>query len=67
MTVFLAALLPVVLMNECNQDEHDCSDIYNSGETVSEIYSIYPAGDVPVLVYCEMISDGNDKEIGGWT
>ncbi|KAK2909539.1 hypothetical protein Q8A67_005376 [Cirrhinus molitorella] len=65
--VFLVALLPVVLMNECNQDENDCSSIYDSGETVSEIYSIYPAGDDPVLVYCEMISDGNDEDNGGWT
>ncbi|XP_050964061.1 microfibril-associated glycoprotein 4-like [Labeo rohita] len=67
MMLFLAAFLPVVLMNECNQDEHDCSDVYNSGETVSEIYSIYPAGDVSVLVYCEMISDGNGEDQGGWT
>ncbi|KAK2909540.1 hypothetical protein Q8A67_005377 [Cirrhinus molitorella] len=67
MMVFLAALLPVVLMNECNQDENDCSSIYNSGETLSGIYSIYPAGEVPVLVYCEMISVGNDEDNGGWT
>uniref|UniRef100_A0A673FFS4 Microfibril-associated glycoprotein 4-like n=1 Tax=Sinocyclocheilus rhinocerous TaxID=307959 RepID=A0A673FFS4_9TELE len=66
MMVFLAALLPVVLMSEC-QDENDCSDVYNSGETVSGIYSIYPAGDVPVSVYCQMISDGNDEDKGGWT
>ncbi len=64
--MFLAALLPVVLMTEC-QDENDCSDIYNSGEKVSGIYSIYPAGDVPVWVYCQMISDGNDEHNGGWT
>ncbi|XP_073697931.1 microfibril-associated glycoprotein 4-like [Garra rufa] len=67
MIVFLAALLPAVLMDVCNQDENDCSDIYNSGERVSDIYSIYPAGYVPILVYCEMISDGNDQDNGGWT
>ncbi len=66
MMVFLAVLLPVVLMSE-SQDENDCSDIYNSGETVSGIYSIYPAGDIPVWVYCEMISDGNNEDNGGWT
>ncbi|XP_073697804.1 microfibril-associated glycoprotein 4-like [Garra rufa] len=67
MIVFLAALLSVVLMDVCNQDENDCSDIYNSGERVSDIYSIYPAGYVPILVYCEMISNGNDQDNGGWT
>ncbi|XP_026102984.1 microfibril-associated glycoprotein 4-like [Carassius auratus] len=66
MMVFLVALLPAVLMSEC-QDLNDCSDMYNSGEKVSGIYSIYPAGDVPVLVYCEMISDWNDEDNGGWT
>ncbi len=67
MMVFLASLLPVVLMSECSQDEMDCSDIYYSGETVNGTYSIYPAGDDPVKVYCEMISDGNNEENGGWT
>ncbi|XP_059411095.1 microfibril-associated glycoprotein 4-like, partial [Carassius carassius] len=64
--VFLVALLPAILMSEC-QDLKDCSDMYNSGEKVSGIYSIYPAGDVPVIVYCEMISDWNDEDNGGWT
>uniref|UniRef100_A0A8C1S973 Microfibril associated protein 4 n=1 Tax=Cyprinus carpio TaxID=7962 RepID=A0A8C1S973_CYPCA len=66
MMVFLVALLPVVLMSEC-QYENDCSDIYNSGEKVSGIYSIYPAVDIPVWVYCQMISDWNDEDSGGWT
>ncbi|XP_043098422.1 microfibril-associated glycoprotein 4-like [Puntigrus tetrazona] len=68
--VFLVILLLVFLMTECSQAVYtpaDCSDIYNSGETVSGIYSIYPAGDVPVSVYCQMISDGNDADRGGWT
>ncbi len=66
MMVFLAALLPVVLTSEC-QDEMDCSAIYNSGQTVSGIYYIYPAGDIHVWVYCQMISDGNNEDKGGWT
>ncbi len=66
MMVFLAALLPVVLMSEC-QDENDCSAIYKSGQTVSGIYSIYPTDDVHVWVYCQMISGGNDEDKGGWT
>ncbi|XP_073697792.1 microfibril-associated glycoprotein 4-like [Garra rufa] len=64
--VFLVALLPVLLVNGCSQHE-DCSDVYNSGQTVSGIYSIYPAGGFPVWVYCEMISDGKDEDNGGWT
>ncbi|XP_043120912.1 microfibril-associated glycoprotein 4-like [Puntigrus tetrazona] len=67
MMVFLASLLPAVLMSECNQDDIDCSDVYNSGRTVSGIYSIYPAGDVPVSVYCDMISSGSNEDKGGWT
>ncbi|XP_016386132.1 microfibril-associated glycoprotein 4-like [Sinocyclocheilus rhinocerous] len=45
----------------------DCSNLYKAGQTVSGIYSIYPAGDIPVWVYCEMISDGKDEDKGGWT
>ncbi|XP_059407412.1 microfibril-associated glycoprotein 4-like [Carassius carassius] len=67
MFVFWAIYLPVVLMNECSQDEKDCSDIYNSEETVSRIYFIYPAGYIPVSVYCEMISGGKDEDNGAWT
>ncbi|XP_067259689.1 microfibril-associated glycoprotein 4-like [Chanodichthys erythropterus] len=68
--VFLLVLLSVVLMNRCSNDENmpvDCSDLYKAGQTVSGIYSIYPAGDVPVWVYCDMISGGKDEDNGGWT
>ncbi|XP_073697803.1 microfibril-associated glycoprotein 4-like [Garra rufa] len=68
--VFLVALLPVLLVNGCSQHGDmplDCSDVYNSGQTVSGIYSIYPAGEVPVWVYCEMISEGKDEDKGEWT
>ncbi|XP_018975637.2 microfibril-associated glycoprotein 4-like [Cyprinus carpio] len=71
MTVFVAALLSVFMgFTVSVSDEFhpvDCSDIYKSGKTVSGIYSIYPAGDIPVWVYCEMISDGKDEDKGGWT
>ncbi|ROL54835.1 Microfibril-associated glycoprotein 4 [Anabarilius grahami] len=67
MMVFLVALLPVVLGIHCKLMPFDCSDIYNSGQTVSGFYTIYPAADVPVWVYCHMISDGKDEDKGGWT
>ncbi|XP_073697815.1 microfibril-associated glycoprotein 4-like [Garra rufa] len=70
MIVFLVALLPVLLVNGCNDDSDmpaDCSDIYKSGQTVSGIYSISPAGGFPVWVYCQMISEGKDEDKGQWT
>ncbi|KAK2909525.1 hypothetical protein Q8A67_005362 [Cirrhinus molitorella] len=70
MTVFLVALIPVLLVSGCTQEKDmavDCSDIYKSGQTVSGIYSIYPAGDFTVWVYCEMVSDGKDEDKGAWT
>uniref|UniRef100_A0A672Q3B6 Microfibril-associated glycoprotein 4-like n=1 Tax=Sinocyclocheilus grahami TaxID=75366 RepID=A0A672Q3B6_SINGR len=70
MMVFLTALLPVLLGCDCGLDVDkpvDCSDVYKAGETVSGVYSIYPAGDIPVWVYCQMISDGKDEDKGGWT
>ncbi|XP_048051117.1 microfibril-associated glycoprotein 4-like [Megalobrama amblycephala] len=70
MMVFLAVLLSVVLVSGCSTDENtpvDCSDLYKAGQTVSGIYSIYPAGGFPVWVYCDMISDGKDEDKGGWT
>uniref|UniRef100_A0A673IZQ5 Microfibril-associated glycoprotein 4-like n=1 Tax=Sinocyclocheilus rhinocerous TaxID=307959 RepID=A0A673IZQ5_9TELE len=57
-------------LNNCILDVDkpvDCSDVYKAGQTVSGIYSIYPAGDIPVWVYCQMISDGKDEDKGGWT
>ncbi|XP_050963987.1 microfibril-associated glycoprotein 4-like [Labeo rohita] len=70
MMVFFVALLPILLVSGCSQDEDmpvDCSDVYKSGQTVSGIYSIYPAGDFPVWVYCQMISDGKEEDKGQWT
>ncbi|XP_073764963.1 microfibril-associated glycoprotein 4-like [Danio rerio] len=68
MTVFVVALLSVFTASVVSGFKpFDCSEIYKSGQTVSGIYSIYPAGDTPVWVYCQMISDGKDEENGGWT
>ncbi|XP_056112716.1 microfibril-associated glycoprotein 4-like [Rhinichthys klamathensis goyatoka] len=71
MTVFVAALLSVFTASVvCVADGFkpvDCSDVYKAGQKLSGIYSIYPAGDVPVWVYCHMISDGKDEDNGGWT
>ncbi|XP_059409098.1 microfibril-associated glycoprotein 4-like [Carassius carassius] len=70
MLVFLATPLSVALVSGCSQAKVmpvDCSGLYKSGQTVSGIYSIYPAGDIPVWVYCEMISGGKDEDNGAWT
>ncbi|XP_067296612.1 microfibril-associated glycoprotein 4-like [Pseudorasbora parva] len=75
--VFLVALLSVVLVSGCSRDggnpveipkkPADCSSHYKAGRRLSGIYSIYPAGDVPVRVYCQMVSSGNNEDNGGWT
>ncbi|XP_067296752.1 microfibril-associated glycoprotein 4-like [Pseudorasbora parva] len=68
--VFLVALLSVVLVSGCSQDGDmpvDCSSHYKAGQNLSGIYSIYPAGNAPVWVYCQMVSDGKDEDNGGWT
>jgi len=61
MTVFVAALISVFTASVVSVPDGfepvDCSDVYNSGETVSGIYTTYPAGDVPVWVYCHMVSE----------
>ncbi|XP_052386270.1 microfibril-associated glycoprotein 4-like isoform X5 [Carassius gibelio] len=68
MTELVVALLSVLMgFTESVSDGFkpiDCSDINKS---VSGIYSIYPAGDIPVWVYCEMISGGKDEDNGAWT
>jgi len=57
MKVFWVVLLPVVFGRDCKFMPFDCSDIYNSGRKLSGIYPISPAGDVPVWVYCHMVSE----------
>ncbi|XP_067296620.1 microfibril-associated glycoprotein 4-like isoform X2 [Pseudorasbora parva] len=71
MTVFVAALISVFTASVVSVPDGfkpaDCSDLYKAGETVSGIYSIYITGDVPLWVYCHMVSDGKDEDNGGWT
>ncbi|XP_026102986.1 microfibril-associated glycoprotein 4-like [Carassius auratus] len=71
MKVFAVALLSVFMGFMVSVTDGlnpvDCSDIYKSRQTNSGIYSIYPAGDFPLWVYCEMISVGNNEDNGGWT
>ncbi|XP_051993793.1 microfibril-associated glycoprotein 4-like [Xyrauchen texanus] len=69
MMLVFAVLLPV-LMGSVATDEFkpvDCSQINTKGQTVSGIYSIYPAGNIPVWVYCDMVTTGADDDKGGWT
>ncbi|TRY86128.1 hypothetical protein DNTS_030203 [Danionella cerebrum] len=65
--VLLVALLPVCLAADCRTQPLDCSDVYNSGERQSGLYSIYPSGETPLWVYCQMVSEGDSPENGGWT
>ncbi|XP_067296622.1 microfibril-associated glycoprotein 4-like [Pseudorasbora parva] len=71
MTVFTAALISVFTASVVSVPDGfkpaDCSDLYKAGQTVSGIYSIYITGDVPLWVYCHMVSDGKDEDNGGWT
>ncbi|KAK3510900.1 hypothetical protein QTP70_024374, partial [Hemibagrus guttatus] len=45
----------------------DCSDVYNSGQTLSGVYTIYPSAETPVQVYCDMGCFGSKPEDGKWT
>ncbi|XP_056312925.1 microfibril-associated glycoprotein 4-like [Danio aesculapii] len=68
--VFLVALLSIVLVNGCSEDEDspvECSDLIKAGENRSGVYTIHPVGDAPVWVYCQMVSDEKDEDNGGWT
>lgn len=68
MLVIFATLWLVVFGCECEElHPLDCSEIYEAGEQVSGIYSIYPTADRPVWTQCDMISSGEDEEKGGWT
>ncbi|XP_056310204.1 microfibril-associated glycoprotein 4-like [Danio aesculapii] len=68
MTLFVVALLSVFTASVVSGFKpFDCSEIYKSGKTLNGIYSIYPAGDIPASVYCQMISRGKVQENGGWT
>ncbi|KAI5623627.1 microfibril-associated glycoprotein 4 [Silurus asotus] len=45
----------------------DCADVYANGHTLSEVYTIYPAGETPVQVYCDMGCWGSRTNDGNWT
>ncbi|XP_076838993.1 microfibril-associated glycoprotein 4-like [Brachyhypopomus gauderio] len=68
--VFLALVLPLLVgSTPISQDlfPTDCSDVYAKGQTLSAVYTIYPAGETPVQVYCDMGCEGSQSEDGRWT
>ena len=40
----------------------DCTNIKNASIVTNGIYTVYPDGNVPIVVFCDMVTDG-----GGWT
>ncbi|XP_072050636.1 ryncolin-1-like [Amphiura filiformis] len=42
-------------------EPRDCFDIQQAGFDTSGVYTIYPASQGPIEVYCDMVTDG-----GGW-
>ncbi|XP_036413255.1 microfibril-associated glycoprotein 4-like isoform X1 [Colossoma macropomum] len=67
--VFLALVLPLLVGSTSVSQElfpTDCSDVYTNGQTLSGVYTIYPAGDTPVQVYCDMGCEGQTED-GKWT
>ncbi|KAI4890781.1 hypothetical protein NFI96_012791, partial [Prochilodus magdalenae] len=67
--VFLALVLPLLVGSTTVSQElfpTDCSDVYANGQTLSGVYTIYPAGDTPVQVYCDMGCEGQTED-GKWT
>ncbi|KAL7845147.1 hypothetical protein AOLI_G00233390 [Acnodon oligacanthus] len=67
--VFPALLLPLLVGTASVSQvlfPTDCSDVYANGQTLSGVYTIYPAGDTPVQVQCDMGCDGQTKD-GNWT
>ncbi|XP_037399732.1 microfibril-associated glycoprotein 4-like [Pygocentrus nattereri] len=67
--VFLALLLPLLVGSTSVSQElllTDCSDVYTNGDKLSGVYTIYPAGDAPVQVYCDMGCNGDIKD-AKWT
>ncbi|XP_017541215.1 microfibril-associated glycoprotein 4-like [Pygocentrus nattereri] len=68
-SVFLALLLPLLVGSTSASQElfpTDCSDVYTNGQNLSGVYTIYPAGDTPVQVFCDMGNNGQTKD-GNWT
>uniref|UniRef100_A0A4W4FC60 Fibrinogen C-terminal domain-containing protein n=1 Tax=Electrophorus electricus TaxID=8005 RepID=A0A4W4FC60_ELEEL len=68
--VFLALVLPLLVGSTPVSQElfpTDCSDVYANGQILSGVYTIYPAGDTPVQVYCDMGCLESQSEDGRWT
>ncbi|XP_035391075.1 microfibril-associated glycoprotein 4-like [Electrophorus electricus] len=68
--VFLGLVLPLLVGSTPVSQElfpTDCSDVYANGQTLSGVYTIYPAGETPVQVYCDMGCLINDSQDGRWT
>uniref|UniRef100_A0A3B4CPR3 Fibrinogen C-terminal domain-containing protein n=1 Tax=Pygocentrus nattereri TaxID=42514 RepID=A0A3B4CPR3_PYGNA len=67
--LFLALLLPLLVGSTSVSQElllTDCSDVYTNGDKLSGVNTIYPAGDAPVQVYCDMGCNGDIKD-AKWT
>ncbi|XP_066515790.1 microfibril-associated glycoprotein 4-like [Hoplias malabaricus] len=64
--VFIALVFPL-LAGGLPLNPSDCSDIYTNGKTLSGVYSIYPSGDSPVQVYCDMGCGSMSTKDGKWT
>ncbi|XP_072513253.1 microfibril-associated glycoprotein 4-like [Salminus brasiliensis] len=67
--VFLALVLPLLAGSTPVLQElfpTDCSDVYANGQTLSGVYTIYPTGDTPVQVYCDMGCEGQSED-AKWT
>ncbi|XP_062375062.1 microfibril-associated glycoprotein 4-like [Sardina pilchardus] len=65
----VALVLPLVVNSLPVETEFpaNCEDVFNSGHTISGVYTIYPTGpSAPVQVYCDMGCDGKHDE-GRWT
>ncbi|XP_060754315.1 microfibril-associated glycoprotein 4-like [Neoarius graeffei] len=69
-SMFWALLHPLLVGSTPFSQElfpRDCADVYANGHTVSEVYAIYPAGETPVQVYCDMGCWGSQIDDGNWT
>ncbi|KAK2818332.1 hypothetical protein Q7C36_022265 [Tachysurus vachellii] len=69
-TVFRTLLLPLLVVStpiSQSLGPTDCSDVYDNGQTLSGVYTIYPTADTPVQVYCDMGYFGSTAEYGKWT
>ncbi|XP_034156025.2 microfibril-associated glycoprotein 4-like [Pangasianodon hypophthalmus] len=69
-SMFWTLLLPLLVESTPFSPElfpTDCSDVYANGQTLSEVYTIYPTGETPVQVYCDMGWWESRTEDGSWT